>query len=321
MRFHFEELLRYLKAIERWPWTRLFFVAMIGFVAASAFSLIVAMMMLPDLKTLQSVRPTTQIVSDMNWVSETLTQAQIDRILKRNIFNQEGKFPDDDAEEDEEGKEIETKLPLQLLGVISGGTLYNGIAIVKNTSNNTVDSYMVDDLIQPHGVPVIEIYPKKVYIQNGKRREFMRLDEKPIVRTKRIAKAQTGTGLGQKMGSDNEYREDGLERIGSNIRITDSYRQNLLTSQLPQVLQDAKAEPQMVGGELIGWRMVNIKKGSIYEKLGMQNGDVVREINGVPLTDAGKAIKTLNKMRNETKYQVKIERNGTPMDVSLNVSE
>lgn len=319
-----EKYLKFLSKAAGWPWRIASYSLVASFLVATVFSLVVSVYLKPELKTDKSNKRKTQIDfgSELSWVKETLTKAQTAFILDRNIFNSEGKYPDDDSKSEEDGEgDAATKLPLTLLGVISGGNLHNGIAIVRNTKTqiNDTDSYLVDDLIQPFGAQILEIYPKKIYILNNGRREFLQLEEKPIIRSRRIAKRKSSSAS-FKMNSGDEYREEGFERIGNNVRIDDSYRQNLLTSQFSRVLQDAKAEPFMQDGEVIGWKMVNIKKNSIYEKMGMRDGDVVKEINGIPLTDAGKAIKSLNKMRKENKYNIKIDRGGADVDLNMNVS-
>ena len=97
------------------------------------------------------------------------------------------------------------------------------------------------------------------------------------------------------------------------------YKNTLLGPGLATVLQDAKASPNMVDGVLKGWRMDQIKADSFYAKSGMQNGDVALEINGVVLSDAGQSIKLLKDLKNENEIDIKVNRNGVDMTISLKV--
>jgi type II secretion system protein C len=115
------------------------------------------------------------------------------------------------------------------------------------------------------------------------------------------------------------YKEDGFERKGSNIELSSEYKSRLLTTDFANVLQDAKASPNMVDGVLKGWKMDRIRKGSFYEKSGIQNGDVIEEINGVVLSDAGQSIKLLQSLRNESEIELKLNRNGQKMNFMLKV--
>jgi type II secretion system protein C len=75
----------------------------------------------------------------------------------------------------------------------------------------------------------------------------------------------------------------------------------------------------MVDGVLRGWRMDRIRKNSFYEKSGMQNGDIIEEINGVALSDAGQSVKLLQSFRNESEIDIKVNRNGQRMVLNLKV--
>jgi type II secretory pathway component PulC len=65
--------------------------------------------------------------------------------------------------------------------------------------------------------------------------------------------------------------------------------------------------------------MDRIRKNSFYEKSGMQNGDIIEEINGVALSDAGQSVKLLQSFRNESEIDIKVNRNGQRMVLNLKV--
>ena len=58
---------------------------------------------------------------------------------------------------------------------------------------------------------------------------------------------------------------------------------------------------------------------SIYEKAGLVNNDIIREINGVSLRDAGQAISLLNSLRGESDIEVKLDRGGSTMTLNMQV--
>ena len=93
----------------------------------------------------------------------------------------------------------------------------------------------------------------------------------------------------------------------------------MLTTDFRKVLSDAKAVPYLENGELNGFKLTRIKSGSIYEKSGLQNNDIIKEINGVPLIDTAQAIKLLNSLRNETQIDMDITRGGSNLTFNLQV--
>jgi type II secretory pathway component PulC len=75
----------------------------------------------------------------------------------------------------------------------------------------------------------------------------------------------------------------------------------------------------MVDGELRGFIITRIRKDSIYEKAGIQNDDIVEEVNGVPLTDTSQAIRLLQSLRNESEIEIRVKRGGSPMSFTIGV--
>ena len=62
---------------------------------------------------------------------------------------------------------------------------------------------------------------------------------------------------------------------------------------------------------------MGIGRDSIFEKLGLQNDDVVREVNGVSLSDAAQSVKLLNSLRGESDVEFRVERGGKQMTFNL----
>ena len=93
----------------------------------------------------------------------------------------------------------------------------------------------------------------------------------------------------------------------------------MLTSDFAKVLKDAKAEPNMAGGELDGFKLTRIKSGSVYEKAGLQDVDIIKEINGVSLSDTAQAIRLLNSLKGENEIEVRLERGGSTQNMNIQV--
>ncbi len=116
------------------------------------------------------------------------------------------------------------------------------------------------------------------------------------------------------------YKEDGFERVGGDIRITEAYKDSYLSpSKLAETLMHAAAEPYMQNGQMVGFKMDLIDADSIYAKAGLVNGDVITEINGVPLTDAAAAIRLLQSLRNAKSLSMSLLRGGvvSPLNIAV----
>jgi general secretion pathway protein C len=68
-----------------------------------------------------------------------------------------------------------------------------------------------------------------------------------------------------------------------------------------------------------GVRLSGIRNDSLFNMLGLKNGDVIKSVNGFPLNDPEKALGALAKMRTASKLNFAIERGGTPKAIDVTV--
>jgi general secretion pathway protein C len=120
--------------------------------------------------------------------------------------------------------------------------------------------------------------------------------------------------------SGDRYSELGFERVGNHTRIDAAYRDRMVSKELPTILMSAASEPVVENGTIQGFRLFQFEPGSVFEKLGMEDGDIVSSINGVPLNDVARTIQFLNGLKAEKQVEVSIIRNGKPVTLSLDVN-
>ena len=88
---------------------------------------------------------------------------------------------------------------------------------------------------------------------------------------------------------------------------------------LPKLLSQARAVPYFRNGKSIGMRLFAIQKDSLYEKLGLKNGDIITAVNNNVLTDPAHAIRLFEQLKNERSIGVKVERSGENTDLSYSI--
>ncbi len=107
--------------------------------------------------------------------------------------------------------------------------------------------------------------------------------------------------------SENEYQIDRSE--------VDNALQNM-----NQLFTQMRAVPHFEGGKSVGFRLFAIKQGSLFDKLGLRNGDIVQEINGRDISDAGAALQMFQDLRGESQITVKAIRNKEPRTLSYGIN-
>jgi hypothetical protein len=83
--------------------------------------------------------------------------------------------------------------------------------------------------------------------------------------------------------------------------------------------EGGRGVPKLVKGKVQGYRIFNIDKESLWATLGIRNGDVVRSINGKPMTSPVSALEAFKQMRGADRIAIDIERGGKEKILNLYV--
>ena len=310
------------------PWVNALLVLAGSFIGAMVVSNVMSYLLVPEVSKSSDrvVRPAG--ATSISFDSESLNDADIQKILNRNLFNKEGTLGDVDPTAGDgttagTGLTAST-LPLKVVGIIYGGSPETGLATIENTQKSKISSFIVGDTLMPN-VVVDKIYRLRVILLNNGHREYIDLEQKEVVRSSRRSKktdvpAQSdGISPIAKGPALKTFKEEGFERNGNDMTMSQAYKQRMLTDDFTKVLQDAKASPYVVNGQVLGFELTRIRENSVYQKAGLQNGDIVQEINGVRLTNASAAIGILQSSRNASELDVVVMRNGQPINMHLEV--
>jgi membrane-associated protease RseP (regulator of RpoE activity) len=203
---------------------------------------------------------------------------------------------------------------LQLLGTVTGGK-YGGVALIKSRTSNKVEAIRLGGKVFDFGTLTGVEY--KAVVLKDKKGGLVRLSTKlggTLMQT--IPNASKTTDV---VATGDRYSEEGFQRVGNKTEVDSRYKDRIINQELPKVLMQASSEPVMNGNEIKGFRLFQLEKGSIYEKLGIQDGDVVTEINGVPLNNVAKTVQFLNGLKTENNVTVSVVRNGQPTQLELSV--
>jgi general secretion pathway protein C len=88
---------------------------------------------------------------------------------------------------------------------------------------------------------------------------------------------------------------------------------------MSQLFTQIRAVPHFEGGRSVGFRLFAIRPGSLFDKIGLRNGDIIKAINGIELNDPGRALTMLNELREESNLSVELVRNRQPQTLSYQI--
>lgn len=245
-------------------------------------------------------------------------------ILKRNLFNSEQ--VEESAKENKEQTgcvPVKTELPLKFTGLIYGGSKETSLVLLESTATRQADTFILNDFI-PGDAKIIDIQRDKVLFLRGSTGcpEFLDLQQpEPIKkRVPNLARSRSASPQAGAAEGAYEFSESGFTRSrGGQIVADRRWVDKALTSDFAKTLQDAKASPNLVDGQVKGFVLTRIRPDSVYEKMGFLDGDVVEQINGIDLNDAARAIQTLNSLKNENAIELMVKRNGVAMPLKIQV--
>jgi len=114
--------------------------------------------------------------------------------------------------------------------------------------------------------------------------------------------------------------------LDSNItRVSDTqFRVNrsLLNSVLEDqgaLMRTARVIPHQENGQTVGVKLYGIRRNSLLGRLGIQNGDMLRSVNGFNMTEPDEALRAYTRLRNSENLTVSLVRRGQPVNIEYAV--
>ena len=192
---------------------------------------------------------------------------------------------------------------LKLLGVVMGD--HEGVsAIVEELSSKRQLFFRLHDQIPDVG-EISEIRRDGMVVHLGDQQELLELAvsqiEKPppaplptgsVVTPARVSPARTVLD-----------RRDVEQAMGD----------------LPKLLSQARAVPYVVNGAMNGFRLDYVAPSSFYEKIGLKQGDVLQQVNGVDIRDPGTMLTLFQQLRNERAVKLDVLRNNQRSTMNFDI--
>jgi len=193
-----------------------------------------------------------------------------------------------------------SSLNLVLTGVIASA---NGGYALISVNSQAEEPFAVGQTVTGNAV-LQAVYPDRVVIRRNGALESLMLEgvEKPQPST---ASRPAPAAFRPATSSANIVQQTGANRY--------TVERDQLAAQMrtPEFLRQASVVPVNGGG----FQVRQIQPGSVYEKLGLHSGDIIKSINGEPVRTAEDAIRLYQQLPTLNSVQVEIMRNGSPQNL------
>jgi general secretion pathway protein C len=226
-------------------------------------------------------------------------------ILSRNLLNakvEEAPPPPPDAANAEPAK---STIQATLMGTVAGARKY-AFAIVQAQAKTEV--VRIGEKIAGQA-EVLEIERGRITIMNnGRKEELTMYEDKELARnTPAALPALDGAAPPPPPVPGQENVE--VRPQGENRYEIDKGQFEQMTSNLGPLLTQARVVPHFENGVIDGYKIFAIKPDSLYQKIGLENGDVIQNINGIQVDSPEKALQMFQSLRTERTFTINLSRN------------
>ena len=236
-------------------------------------------------------------------------------ISKDDVFNsahtedQEGGGRQETAKSTAPLKKAE--MNVELIGTVVG-TSENSFAIIEDHQTREQELYQVDDMVQDQA-RVVAISRCRVVVLRGGSEEVIECPE-PDADTKKIASPVRYSG-----STKPEQGEYAIKQMSENQYVVDESEVEKALGNINQLLTQIRVVPNFQDGKADGFKVFAIKPNSIFSKVGLKNGDVIRKVNDNDITSPEKAFQVFQELRNEKNLSIEISRRGQTQSLSYEI--
>jgi general secretion pathway protein C len=208
-------------------------------------------------------------------------------ILERGLFG-DGKGPSNTPAQETAN--------YKLIGTIEGESFAG--AVLEDSSGQAF--YRIHQKL-PDGSAIILVKRDMIKLRraDGSTIDIRVVDDAKIVN-------MPNAGNGVRKVSDSKFMVDQREVLSS-------------TENMNQMLTQARALPYIEQGKTVGFRISEIVPGSIYEKIGLKDGDVIQRVNSQEVDDPAKFFQLYQGLRNERNISIDLIRGGARQTMNYDI--
>jgi general secretion pathway protein C len=230
--------------------------------------------------------------------------AMYDLIVSRNIFDSDNEIPDDPSKlMSGEDAARRTNMEIELVGTIVVNDQSRSVAAIFLKQDKKVEPFVIGDVVLSRA-SVHRIARRKVIFKELATGDFeyveMKLDDVP-----------------QRSGA--AVAASGIKQLGDGKVLVERKELNKSLADISSLLTQARAVPHFEGGKIAGFKLLDIQPGSLYEKLGAQNGDIIKTVNGVEIKDPATAMALFQRLQTTSRLDFTINRGGQDQDFSVDI--
>lgn len=213
-------------------------------------------------------------------------------------------------------------LPITL---VATGVRTRGPSFAVVEAGGETRLYRIGEQVQP-GAVLEEVRTDRVFITQGtSRQEYLlfanRQGAAPSGKPQRPAfPGRPGVRPAREGAPTPSAEGDTIRQVSENAWVVDRREVEQATANLSQLITQIRVVPNMgPDNQADGFKVFSIRPASLFARIGLRNGDVLKEVNGIPLTGVDQAYQALTGLQGETSIQVNLIRQNEPITLSYEI--
>ncbi|PRP94315.1 type II secretion system protein GspC [Enhygromyxa salina] len=204
-----------------------------------------------------------------------------------------------------------TELPLILLATMESDDPADSMASIADSESRSTGVFGVNEQLRA-GVVIAEIRRGRVLLRThqGLRTLDLPDPEQPKAKPKKKPKPV-------KRGSrEIPGAREAINCSGHDCTVDRKFVDKLLANPA-QLTRQAKLVPAVKDGDIRGFRLARLRRGTLLRLLGLHNGDTLLAVNGIKLDSMDQAVGLYTKLRRASNLNVTVERKGKVFDTHI----
>ncbi len=279
------------------------------FLVADTANAVFAAVLAPTAST-PAEAATRQAVARRSWADRQV-------ILERNLFNSSLIAPPAPVEEVAEDLEP-TKLPLTLHGTAAcSHDDCSWAAIEIQTKRETSVFGPGDEILRT--VSLVRVEPRRVVLsEGGAMRELVLDEENENAAPRRPPPAAARQANAARRA---QARNDRLKRLADDRFSVPKSDVEEMVRNPATLFSQARILPKYEEGQMVGLQVNSIKNGSLFEEIGLRDGDVITELNGIAIESPEESAKILAEFSQAKEFSVVVESGGEVRELEFTMPE
>jgi len=194
-----------------------------------------------------------------------------------------------------------TTLKLKLQGTIVGDKEGFG-AVIYDMNTKKQGIYKIGDKVQ--GATIASVERGKVILKVGEKEQILAFEE-----PKKASTPQAPAQAQAPPPTEPKAKQVTIQRAEIDASMQD----------LPKLMSQVNLAPHFKDGQPAGIAIHRINPGSIFQKLGLNNGDILVGVERNPIKSPEDLINLYDKLKNAESVTVQVERGGAMVDLEYEI--